>query len=301
MITASLLKRLDLATLRLLIAVDEEKTLTRAAKREAIAVSAASKRLADLEGILGVELFLRQATGMVLTAAGETLLHHAQRIMLDVEKIGVELTEHARGVRGYVRMLANLSAIVQFLPEDLENFLSHNEMVRIHLEERPSGGVVEGVEQGRAEIGICSDLTDSRDLEHFPYRRDRLIVVMRPDHPLATRTELSFDDTLDFDHVGLHVESSIYLSTRQAARLAGRPLKLRIHVPGFDSVCRMVQANMGIGIIPDRAFAILGPALNLHALRLTDDWAARLLKIIIRDERSLSPVSRLLFDHLLAR
>jgi len=137
-------------------------------------------------------------------------------------------------------------------------------------------------------------LTDSRDLKHFPYRRDRLIVVMRPDHPLATRTELSFDDTLDFDHVGLHVESSIYLSTRQAARLAGRPLKLRIHVPGFDSVCRMVQANMGIGIIPDRAFAILGPALNLHALRLTDDWAARLLKIIVRDERSLSPVSRLL-------
>jgi DNA-binding transcriptional LysR family regulator len=298
MITASLLKRLDLATLRLIIAVDEEKTLTRAAKREALAVSAASKRLTDLEAILGVELFQRQATGMVLTAAGETLLHHAQRIMFDVEKIGVELSEHARGLRGYVRILANLSSIIQFLPEDLENFLSHNEMAGVHLEERPSGGVVEGVEQGRAEIGICSALTDCRELKQLPYRRDRLVVVMRPDHPLTGRDKLSFQDTLDFDQVGLHADSSIFLSARKAARRAGRQLKLRIHVPGFDAVCRMVQANMGLGIIPDGAFAMLGPALKLEARPLTDDWAYRMLKIVFRDENSLSPVGRQLIEHL---
>src|SRR5262249_46475763 len=99
-------------------------------------------------------------------------------------------------------------------------------------------------------------------------------------------------------HVGLHVESSIYLASRNAARLAGRPLKLRIHVPGFDSVCRMVQANMGIGVIPDRAFAVLGPALGLHQVPLADDWARRVLKMVVRDERTLSPVARLLFDRL---
>jgi DNA-binding transcriptional LysR family regulator len=301
MIGAGLLKRLDLATLRLLIAVSEEKTLTRAAQREAIAVSAASKRLADLEIGLGIELFTREARGMTLTAAGETLLHHAERIMLDIDRIGVELTEHARGIRGYVRMLANLSAIIEFLPEDLESFLSRHEMIRIHLEERPSDGVVEGVEQGRAEIGICSDLTDSRALQQIAYRQDRLIVLMRPDHPLAGQSELAFADTLDFDHIGLHADSSIHQTIRNAARLAGRPLKLRIHVPGFDSVCRMVQANMGIGLIPDRAFDVLGKALGLHAVALTDAWAPRVLKMLVRDEAGLSPVGRLLVEHLRQR
>jgi DNA-binding transcriptional LysR family regulator len=298
MINASLLKRLDLATLRLLIAISEEHSLTRAAQREAIAVSAASKRLADLEASLGVELFSRANKGMALTAAGETLLHHTRRIMLDVERIGIELGEHARGLRGYVRIQANLSAIIEFLPEDLENFLSMNEQIGIHLEERPSSGVVEGVEQGKAEIGICSDPTDSRDLQQVPYRHDRLVVVTRADHPLATVEEISFAETLEYDHVGLHAESSIVLTMREAARAAGRPLRLRIHVPGFDSVFRMVQANMGIGIIPDGAFAVLGAALDLRAIHLTDGWAHRELKMIVRDEASLSPVARLLFDHL---
>ena len=59
---------------------------------------------------------------MVLTPAGEALLHHARVTLLNIEKIAVELTEYSQGVRGHVRMLANLSAIVQFLPEDLSGF-----------------------------------------------------------------------------------------------------------------------------------------------------------------------------------
>jgi DNA-binding transcriptional LysR family regulator len=238
---------------------------------------------------------------MTLTAAGETLLHHARGIMFDVETIGVELGEHAKGMRGIVRMLANLSAIVEFLPEDLENFLSGNAGVGIHLEERPSTGVVDGVEQGRAELGICAGSTESRDLRHVVYRRDRLVVVMRPDHPLVASPELAFEETLDCDHIGLHAESSIFLSTRAAASRQAKPLRLRIHVPGFDSVCRMIQANMGVGIIPDGAFAVLGPALGLVARPITDEWAFRTLKLVFRNERELSPVAKLLFDHLRER
>ena len=80
MMHKSLVRRLDLITLQLFVAVFEEGTLTRAANREAIAVSAASKRLMELEQVLGVSLFVRRAKGMELTAAGETLLHQAASI-----------------------------------------------------------------------------------------------------------------------------------------------------------------------------------------------------------------------------
>lgn len=294
----NLTRRLDLITLQLFVAVHEEGTLTRAAAREAIAVSAASKRLMELEDALGIGLFVRNAKGMALTAAGETLLHHARRMLFDVEKIGLELGEHIQGVRGYVRMLANLSAIIQFLPEDLHDFVSNHEQVKIDLEERPSNGVVQGIVDGVADIGICSMDTDTQRLFSVPYRKDKLVVVMRSDHPLADRDQVAFADTLDYDYVGLHAASSINMRTHAAARACGRIVRLRIHVPGFDAVCRMVQANMGIGILPQKAYELFGRSLGLTAVALSDDWSERTLLLVTRDQASLSPVSRLLFEHL---
>ncbi|SAK57821.1 LysR family transcriptional regulator [Caballeronia calidae] len=298
MATRNLLRRLDLTTLQLFLAVFEEGTLTRAAEREAIAVSAASKRLLELEQAVGAVLFERKARGMDLTPAGETLLHHARRVLRDVENIGIELAEHASGVRGYVRMMANLSAIVEFLPEDLRAFISVHDQIKIDLEERPSGGIVDGVADSLVDLGICSGDADTRGLESAHYRHDRLCIVTPGDHPLAHRASVAFADTLDFDHIGLHSASSINMRTHLAARQAGRALRLRIHVPGFDAVCRMVQAGMGVGVLPLQVFEAMGRQLGLAAVPLDEEWAARSLVIVVRDSEALSPVSRLLFDHL---
>jgi DNA-binding transcriptional LysR family regulator len=295
---SALLRRIDLTTLRLFVAVCEEKNLTRAAAREGIAASAVSKRLNDFELTFGVTLFARLAKGMALTPAGEALLHHARLTLLNIEKIAAELSEYSQGVRGHVRMLANLSAIVQFLPEDLSGFFSAHDLLKIDLKERPSADVVQGIEDGSAEIGICSGETQSRNLQSFHYRFDHLVVVVRADHPLASRAALQFAETLDFDHIGLHAASSIYLRSQYAAAQGGKSLRLRIHVPGFDAVCRMVQADMGIGLIPDRAFEIIGAAMGLRSIPLRDDWARRELRIIVRDAGSLSQACRLVLDHL---
>ena len=294
----ALLRRIDLTTLRLFIAICEERNLTRAAAREGIAASAVSKRMNDFELAFGVNLFTRMSKGMALTAAGETLLHHARVTLLNVEKIAAELSEYSSGIRGHVRMLANLSAIVQFLPEDLSRFFDAHQALRIDLQERPSGQVVRGIEEGLAEIGICSSEVETRGCETFHYRYDNLVLVTRDDHQLASHESLSFADTLDFDHVGLHAASSIYLRSQYAAAQAGKSIRLRIHVPGFDAVCRMVQANMGVGMIPDRAFDVVGAGMGLRAIRLRDKWARRQLKVVVRNPRALSGTGRLVFEHL---
>jgi DNA-binding transcriptional LysR family regulator len=296
--TGDLARRIDLTTLRLFIAICEEGNLTRASQREAIAPSAVSKRMHDLEQTLEVSLFERHPNGMALTPAGESLLHHARVTLLNVEKIAVDMVEHARGVRGHVRMLANLSSIVEFLPDDLPGFFRSHELVRLDLQERPSAEVVRGVEQGIAEIGICSADVSTRGLERYPYRRDRLVIVVRSDHPLSGATGVSFADTLDYDHVGLFATSSIYLRSQYTAQQIGKSIRLRVHVPGFDAVCRMVQAGMGIGLIPDRAFEVLSSGMDLAAVELGDDWADRELVLVARDRAGLPATSQLMLDHL---
>lgn len=294
----NLVRRIDLVSLQLFVAVCEEGTLTRAAERQFIAPSALSKRLADLEEALGTPLFVRHPKGMSLAPAGESLLHHARAMLASVAKMGQELSEHAKGVRGHIRMLANISAIVQFLPDDLPGFFASHGSVKIDLEERLSAAVVKGVEEGFGEIGICVASVDSRDLAAYPYRSDRLVLAVPQDHELAGRPGIRFVDSLDFDHIGFHADSAIYTRSRIAAAQAGREVKLRIHVPGFDAVCRMVQSGLGVALIPDRAFEVVSAGMGLAAVPLVDDWASRTLKIVVRDPRGLSPATRLLVDHL---
>lgn len=296
-----LLRRIDLVTLRLFVSVCEEEHLTRAAERENIAPSALSKRLAELEDVLGAGLFTRHPRGMIPTPAGLSLLRHAQSILFSVERMGGELADHAAGLLGQVRILANISSIVEFLPEDLSDFYASRPNVRIELEERTSAAVIRGVEEGTGDIGLCVTTMDSRDLVAEPYRRDRLVLAVRADHPLAGRTAIGFVETLDFDHVGLHQDSAIYRGSEAAAAMAGREVKLRIHVPGFDAVCRMVESGLGIGLLPDRVFDIVARSMNLVAVPLTDPWAQRELKIVSRDPATLSQAVRALRDHLVSR
>ena len=295
--TPSILNRLDLKTLRLFAAICEAGTLNGAARRASIAPSAVSKRLAELERALGCDLLTREPKGMRPTPAGETLLHHTRRMLASAEQIGLELAEHARGVRGFVRVFANLSAIVQFLPEDLQTFLTAQARIRIDLEERPSGGVVAGVEEGAADLGICAGNTDTRTLDAYSYRSDRLVLVVPAGHPLAGRDAIALSETLDHDHVGLHRESSIYAALRDEARRLGRPLKLRIHVPSFDAICRMAQAGMGLGVVPEGVHALFGPRMQLAAVPLIDPWARRSLSLVVRPG-VLPPAASLLLAHL---
>src|SRR5947209_1880891 len=111
--------KLDLVSLKLFIAVMEEGAITRAARREHLAVSAASKRLSELEQRLGTSLFARSNRGIEATAAAFTLLHLARGAMKHFQDIELQMRDHALGVRGSVRIFANVSAITQFLPAEL--------------------------------------------------------------------------------------------------------------------------------------------------------------------------------------
>lgn len=290
--------RISLTTLRLFVAVVEEGSLSKAAERESIATSAASRRLNDLESGLDVVLFTRNSRGMQLTLAGESLLQHARRMLLAASALSSELLEFRRGIRGHIRMLANLSAIVAYLPEALEAFFLEHPDLRIELEERPTPGVVRGIQEGWAEIGVCSGDSELGDLAVLPFRRDRLVMLMRPDHPLAGHGPLAFADTLPYDQVALHAESSIFTRSQIAARDAGRSLRRRIHVPGFDAICRTVQAGLGIGLVPEPVFELFGRSMKLHFEPLTDAWAERELKLVYRNGRTLSTAAQQLLDHL---
>ena len=294
-------RRLDLTSLQLFVAVCELGSIGKAAEREFIAASAVSKRLTDLETAVDTQLLYRHSRGVTLTPAGESLLHHARAVLFGLEKMQGELSEYAKGVRGHVRVHANISAIVQFLPEDLGAFARAQPEVKIDLEEHLSHQVIHAIREGAADIGIChapADGTGDDALPSRPYRQDHLVLVVPQAHVLRSDDAIDFEAALDYDIIGLHHHSSIGMAMQRAAALQGKTLKLRMQVTGLDAMCRMIDNGLGIGVLPDKAFALMQGVGHLRAIALRDDWAHRELRIVARDFDSLPVTTRLLVEHL---
>lgn len=295
----SFARRIDLTSLQLFVAVCELGSIGRAAEREYIAASAVSKRLSDLEAAVDTALLYRHSRGVTLTPAGESLLHHARNVLFGLERMQGELSEYAEGVRGHVRMHANISAIVQFLPEDLGAFCRLHSQIKIDLQEHLSPDVLQAVAEGTADLGICTvGPGGDAGLQHRPYRSDRLVLVVPEAHALAGREHIAFEEVLDWDIVGLQAGSSISLAMRGAAARAGHPLHQRIQVTSLDAMCRMIDNGLGVGLLPDKAFAIMHGVGRLRAVPLTDAWAQRTLSLVARDFDTLPVTARLLVDHL---
>lgn len=300
-----LLRPPSLTTLQLFVAVCESGSIGHAAQREFIAASAVSKRLSDLEREIGMPLLQRHSRGVRPTPAGQSLLQHARSILNEIERLHSDLQEYAEGVRGHVQVFANLSAIVQFLPEDLGHFVRQHPAIKIDLQERMSRDTLAAVQEGAVGLGIChTPGQPPAALQARPYHRDRLVLVMPRSHRLADAggaPGLAFAQALEADFVGLHSDSSIGLLMRQAAAAAGKALRQRIQVTGLDAMCRMIDNGLGIGLMPDRAFALMQSWGGLCAMPLLDAWAQRQSWLIARDFEALPPAARLLAEHLQRR
>ena len=292
------LHRLDLVSLSLFTLIVRSGSISKGAELAHLAVGAASKRIADLEAAVGTELFERHSRGITLTAAGHALHQHAQRILSDVDLLAADLSDYAAGVVGVVRLWANTSAITQFLPAEIAAFTAANPQIRIELEEQNSDQVAMAVVDGRADFGIIADWMPTHGLQTVPYRRDRLVLVVPTEHPLAARESISFDEAMDFDFVSLSRQTSLAQRLELATASVGKRLKLRIQVRSFDAMCLMVGAGLGIAVLPDAAVRPHLQSMGLRRISLSDDWTKRELLICARDLGALPKPARLLVNHL---
>ncbi|MFJ3046457.1 LysR family transcriptional regulator [Herbaspirillum chlorophenolicum] len=290
----------DLQSLRIFLLVADAGSLTRAAERAHMTLSAVSKRIAELEKNIDCELLVRLPRGIELTPAGVGLLEHARRVVDQVNRMAGEMGDYAVGVRGHVRMWVNTSAVVQFLPHDLPAFLADNPGVHIGLEEKLSSEIIEALGHGRTDIGVFADNVPAPGIEKRPYRSDRLVLLVPRGHALDGRDEVAFVDTLAYDYVGLNQGSSLLARLVNAAVAAERTLRIRIQVSSFDGICRMIEAGLGIGILPLAAVRpeILGARLS--AINLTDGWASRRLWVG-KSAAAVQPEAARLFDFLSAQ
>ncbi|MDB5405500.1 MAG: LysR family transcriptional regulator [Rhodospirillales bacterium] len=290
--------RFDLVDLRLFLHVGDAASITHGAARANLSLPAASERIRAMEEVLGVTLLERGRRGVGLTPAGRSLAHHARLVLQQVERMRGELSAYAQGLKGFVRLLANTSAMTEFLPEVLSEFLAAHPNIDVDLEERPSFDIVRSVAEGIADAGIVADIVDFGALEAFPFATDRLVAVMAREHPLASCRSLRFRELLDDPFVGLGGASALQHHLAQHATQAGRPLKLRVRLSNFEAICRMVERGVGVAVIPETAARRSRKLTAIRLVRLADPWSLRQLTLCVRRLNELPMPAQLLVAHL---
>jgi DNA-binding transcriptional LysR family regulator len=172
--------------------------------------------------------------------------------------------------------------------------------VSIDLEERLSDEIVGLIAEGVGDIGIVAGTVDAKALQTYPFRQDRLVVVLARDHPLAKQASVPFAELLDYDFIGLERGSALQRFLAAKAERLGGLVRLRVQLRGFDAVCRLVECNVGIGVIPQTTARRAASVMAIAVVALQDAWAVRDLTICVRNTDALPSYARDLVEHLRA-
>lgn len=291
----------DLADLRLFIHIAESPSLTQGARRAHLSPAAASARIKALEGQLDSRLLYRDSRGVELTPAGHKLLQHARLIMRQVDYLKSEFTTYGADSAGHIRIFANTTAVTEFLPEVLSGFLAERPGVTVDLQERLSRDIVRGVLDGTTDLGIIAGPLEVSGLQAIHFNTDRLVLALPESHPLASEQAVTLAQTLAYPHISLHEGSTLLTFLRDEVEKLGQKLLLRIQVSSFEASCRMIEAGVGIGIIPESAAQRHSRTMRLATVQLDEPWAVRERRILARDLNALPGILLALIERLTGR
>lgn len=294
-----LIRQVDLFTLRLFLTVVEEEQISRAAIRENIAASTATKRIQDLEEIAGIQLLERTPKGVTPTPAGQVLAHYVRAIFGNLDDMRAEIAAFTEGVRGEVAVASARSIFAPFLSRELGDFVRDFPRIDLIIQELENAEIVHAVSQGEADIGVYAvarDL-DLGGVDTLPYRTDRLIVLLRREHPLSQRPSVSFEDLLDENMIAVGVMIPAFTA---AARRLGREFRPKYTVRSAGVAISLVQAGLGITVQPE---CLVGPDVfdQVSLVGLAEPWAKRVIRIATPKGRTPSPAARALLRQLVDR
>ncbi|OZI21095.1 LysR family transcriptional regulator [Bordetella genomosp. 9] len=284
------MKKLDVPALEIFVAAVEEKSLSRAAERENVVASAASRRIADLERHLHRTLLHRHGRGVEPTPAGVLLYQRAKAILRSVQLAEQAIDSYSADGQAKIRLAANPSTLLQFLPAPMARFLAGRDNVAVDLLEAHSFDIPRMVADATVDVGIYHADRAAAGVSSFPFRSDRVGLVVPRGHPLASRASLRLEEALDYELLGYFPRHSLDQFLDYIGQTVSRPPRVKLQVSNFETRCRMIREGLGIAVVPEGIARNYLSEMGLVLVALEDAWAERQFFVCVRDAATMSPL-----------
>lgn len=292
------IRQVDLFSLKLFLSVVEEQQIGRAAIRENIAASTATKRIQDLEEIAGVPLFERTPKGVVPSPAGAVLARYLRAMFSQIEDMRAEITGFDEGVRGKITLASARSIIAPFLAYEIGMFSREFPSVELVIREMENAEIVPSVVQGEADIGVFAAAPglDLAGADIATYRTDRLVAVVPIGHPLEGRQSVTFADLAPENLVPVHAMLGAF---ETAAKRIGSEYAPKFSVRSAEVAISLVEAGLGVTVQPE--CLVRKEFERVSTIELAENWAKRVLSIATAHGRRPNSAASALIDQLLDR
>ncbi|MEM6687953.1 MAG: LysR family transcriptional regulator [Planctomycetota bacterium] len=279
---------MQLRTFQIFCSVAEHRSFSRAAEEHSLTQSAVSQAMQHLEESLGVQLIDRSQRPLVLTTPGVSYLRGARDLLRRYETLKGEIQSEDQNLRGNLTIGTVNSAGLSYLPKAMEEFSQKHPEVNVRLEFGPSERVFEMTNFGRVDFGIVSFSKNTKSLRSIPWLNEPMRVVCSSDHPLAERNEIGLSELQGLEMVGFERGLRLRTEIDKCLGLLGISVDVTMEFDNADSAIRAIQANRGLGILPEAAIDRETAIGSLKVLPCSEFKMTRPVGIIIRRAGHLS-------------
>lgn len=270
---------MNLEQLRAFVTVARLGNFTRAAEQLHLAQPSLSRQISSLEQSLGAELFHRARAGSTLTAAGESLLPLARRMLADAASVRRELDELAGLRRGRVRLGATPTLCVSLVAEVLGVFHAAHPGIELHITERGSRGLLDDLAAGELDLALITT-SDAASAERFtvtPLLVEELVVISSSGAaPITPGEGIALAEVATLPQVAFSPTYDLRATTDAAFAAAQLSPRTVIEGAEMDAVLRFVERGIGVAIVPA---VVLIERAGLRAVRLSDPTLSRTISI----------------------
>lgn len=276
------------AKIRTFAAIADLGSFRKAADQLHLSQPALSAHVRDLEQILGVPLFHRTTRSVRLTADGQRFLVRAQRAIDEIESGVLEVQDQVTLRRGRVVIACVPTIACHVLPKVLASFSRQYPGVELQVLDDVAQMLVRRVADRLADIGIGPRPDRSHDLRFTSITHDRFVAVFPQGHPLAKSPTVRLRELVDYPLLTLISGTNVRAVLESAFERNGLTFDPAFEVQNHYTLGGMVEADLGITVLPSMAFSMLSNPLLKTAV-IARPAVIREVGIIQRRDQSMTP------------
>jgi len=283
---------MQIESLKVFCDLAETESFTKAAQINHVTQSAVSQQISSLERLFKSLLIERSKKHFRLTREGQVLYDYSKQVIQTYESLQSKLQEIKEIISGTIRVATIYSIGLHDLPPYLKKFLKAYPTVNVHVEYRRANQVYEDVIGNVVDLGLVAYPSRDSKLEIYPLRRDPLVLICHPQHPLAKGKTVKLKSLSGQNFIGFEPD----IPTRRALDkiLKDHSVQVR-HVMEFDNietVKRAVEIDAGVAVVPKGTVVQEVARQTLAQVALDDGEFYRPLAAIYKKTKVLSPAMK---------